>query len=71
MRRPRTQRVWDETYQVGSIVDGFGSNALSSHGLSKDLAGVWDHVWGHGVDDDLKKAEGRLQELGTFLFSSL
>ena len=71
MRRPRTQRVWDETYQVGSIVDGFGTNDLSSHGLSKDLAGVWDYVWMHGVDDDLKEAEGRLQELGLVFSSSL
>ena len=56
---------------MGSIVDGFGSNGLSSHGLSQDLAGVWDYVWGHGVDDDLKEVEGRLQESGTFLFSPL
>lgn len=69
MRRPRTQRVWNETYHLGNIVDGFGPNGLSPEGLSKDLAGVWDYLWGHGVDDDLHEAENKLQQPGTFLSS--
>lgn len=71
MRRPRTQQVWNETYHMGNILDGFGPNGRSPEGLSKDLTGVWDYLWGHGVDADLYEAEIKLRQLGSFLSSSL
>ena len=55
---------------MGNIVDGLGESGMSAEGLSKDLEGIWDYLWGHGADEDMSEAELKFRALGVLDTSS-
>ncbi len=66
VRRPRSQNVWEQTLQAGDVYEGCGPHGYSFEGLRQDLTGIWDYVWGHGVEDDVRDAVRRLENLGVY-----
>ncbi|EED78110.1 predicted protein [Postia placenta Mad-698-R] len=56
VRRPRAQMVWEGSVKAGEIYDGYGEHGLSPQGIQEDLGGMWDRVWHHDVEDDVKSA---------------
>lgn len=71
IRRPRGQAVCDGAVEAGRIYGGHGKSGPTPEGMAKDLAGMWDFVWYHEVEDDVRKAVGLLCERGVFSSSSL
>ncbi|KAJ3556357.1 hypothetical protein NM688_g2076 [Phlebia brevispora] len=71
VRKPRVQRVWDDTYKMGNVVDGLGPSGLTPEGLTKDMGNPWLYVWGRGVDDDVLHAQFRLRDSGEYVSASL
>ena len=66
IRRPRVNRIWDDTFRTGNIVDGLGKHGPTHEGLHKDLYGTWDYAWNHDADEYVVKALHRLRKLGAF-----
>ena len=66
VRRPRAQHVWEESWKMGRLFDGYGKTQPSPEGIREDIPGLWDFVWGHGLEDDLHEAERILEARGVF-----
>ncbi|KAJ3488182.1 hypothetical protein NLI96_g3021 [Meripilus lineatus] len=66
IRRPRAQKVWEDTRMAGDIYEGFGRQGFTPDGLRQDLSGLWDFVWNHDIVKDIQTAGEYLRELGTF-----
>ena len=71
IRRPRAQSVWNESVYAGEIFDGYGRTQPFPQGMAKDLPGLWDFVWGYGLNEGVRQAERRLQEQGVFTVGSV
>ena len=69
VRRPRAQRVWEGSVYAGCIYEGYGKSQPFPEGLQEDLPGLWDFVWQHGLEDDLRAAEQILSDSGVFVSS--
>lgn len=66
IRHPRAQLVWDESWKMGRLFDGYGKTQPSPEGIREDIPGLWDFVWGHDLEEDLHDAERRLEASGVF-----
>lgn len=66
LRRPRSQRVWDLSYQSGVVSDGLGLHGVSACGIAQDMGGLQDYVWSYVVGEDVEIAVKRLQARGVF-----
>ncbi|GJE88012.1 FAD-dependent oxidoreductase [Phanerochaete sordida] len=66
LRRPRSQRVWDESTEAGKIRDGCGPSGFTIEGIRKDLTGALDYVNSYKLGEDVLQAELMLKQRGVY-----
>ncbi|KZT08533.1 FAD/NAD(P)-binding domain-containing protein [Laetiporus sulphureus 93-53] len=64
LRRPRAQMVWNGSMRAGEIYDGWGEHGLSAEGVEQDIKRMWDPVWHHDINDDVRDAVEGLKDAG-------
>ncbi|KAI0784966.1 hypothetical protein C8Q75DRAFT_723504 [Abortiporus biennis] len=70
-RRPRVESVWDGSVAAGNSYEGHGKSGYSIEGVRKDLTGIWDGVWHHDLNQDVRAAVNYLEQNGAFVRVSL
>ena len=66
LRRPRSQKVWEQSTAAGRIRDGLGASGFTVEGISQDLTGNLDYVNSYKLGEDVRQAEGILKERGVY-----
>ncbi|KAF8590394.1 FAD/NAD(P)-binding domain-containing protein [Ramaria rubella] len=63
LRRPRANRVLKASYAAGEVYERVD---CSFEKIRQDLAGIWEFVWHHDLDDDFRAAVAYLEERQVF-----
>lgn len=66
LRRPRSQKVWDQSTAASKIRDGLGPSGFTVEGISKDLTGNLDYVNSYKLGEDVRQAEQMLKDRRVF-----
>ena len=66
LRRPRSQKIWDQSYAAGKVRDAAGPSGFTKEGVARDLKGGLSYVNSYRLDEDVRQAENMLQDRGIF-----
>ena len=56
IRRPRANMVLERSIRMGDIYDSFGPNYYSAEDMRRNLSGMWEPVWFHGIEGEVTEA---------------
>ncbi|KIP06188.1 hypothetical protein PHLGIDRAFT_91141, partial [Phlebiopsis gigantea 11061_1 CR5-6] len=62
VRRPRSQKVWDDSYAAGKAQAGMGPSGFTKDGIINDVTGIMDFVNSYKLGDELMQVEVMLKE---------
>lgn len=66
IRRPRANSVLTASYAAGEIYEFAGPSGPTVGGVRKDLEGIWEFVWRHDLDEDIRTAIKFLEDKQAF-----
>ncbi|TCD68113.1 hypothetical protein EIP91_011566 [Steccherinum ochraceum] len=66
LRRPRSQAVWERSLRAGQVVEALGPSGFTKEGVQKDLTGIFDLLWHHELEEDVKEGLRRVAQLHSF-----
>ncbi|GJE87995.1 FAD-dependent oxidoreductase [Phanerochaete sordida] len=66
LRRPRSQKIWDQTLNAGKMQDGHGPSGLTPEGVEKDGGYGLDYVNTYRLGEDVRDAVKLLNARGVF-----
>ncbi|KAJ7864860.1 FAD/NAD-P-binding domain-containing protein [Mycena olivaceomarginata] len=67
IRQPRANMVLKESFRAGVIYENFGKAGYATGAdIEGHLAGIWEPIWHHNLDEDVAAAIASLQEQGSF-----
>lgn len=66
LRVPRANFVLRGSIRAGRIYEGFGESGPSAEGIKKDIEGMYEKVWHHDLEGDVKEAVKGLRAEGAF-----
>lgn len=66
IRQPRSQTVWDASYNAGRIYDHHGPHEGALVDMAEDLRDLWKPVWLYDTDRDIETAISALRANATF-----
>lgn len=66
VRVPRATFVSRESKRAGDIYDGHGKSGVSPDGIQGDVGLIWDEVWHHDLEADVRSAVRSLRAQGAF-----
>jgi salicylate hydroxylase len=59
--------VLKESFRAGVIYENFGKAGYATGAdIEGHLAGIWEPIWHHNLDEDVAAAIASLQEQGSF-----
>lgn len=67
LRPPRANMVLERSTEMGNIYDNYGENGYSAQELGEHIAGMWEDVWHHDLDQELTEAAEWLKKNGVFV----
>ena len=63
IRQPRAQKVWEESKRIADIYE----ERVEYEGIKgEEVHALWDYVWKHESDEDVRKAKELLVTEGVF-----
>lgn len=66
VRKPRAQMVWGGSLKAGRTYDQNGQYGPTPDGIRKALDNMYDPVWHHDMDDDVRDIVQALRDRGDF-----
>ena len=66
LRRPRSQKIWDQSFSGGAIRDAAGPSGFTKEGVTRDLTGSLNYINSYRIGDDAREAEETLKARGIY-----
>lgn len=69
VRVPRGSYTANKSKFAGDAYDGHGPSGSTDEGRVKDLSGLYEEIWNHDLQDELRVAQDVLTKRGAFKWS--